>query len=120
VTQDNIVRLTQARRCRWKIENECFNTLKNQGYYIAHNYGHSKKNLSYNMYLLTLLAFYFHQVFELTDGTYQACRQKFGSKRYMWESFRGAIESFIFEDGEYFYDFKLNPDDYEVAILKNI
>jgi hypothetical protein len=120
VTQDNIVRLAQAGRCRWKIENECFNTLKNQGYYIEHNYGHGKKNLSYNMYLLTLLAFYFHQVFELTDGAYQACRKKFGSKRYMWESFRGAIESFIFEDWAHFYDFKLNPDDYEVAISKKV
>jgi hypothetical protein len=120
VTQDNIVRLAQAGRCRWKIENECFNTLKNQGYYTEHNYGHGKKNLSYNMYLLTLLAFYFHQVFELTDGAYQACRKKFGSKRYMWESFRGAIESFIFEDWEHFYDFKLNPDDYEVAISKKV
>jgi hypothetical protein len=28
VTQDNIDRLMQAGRCRWKIENECFNTLK--------------------------------------------------------------------------------------------
>ena len=27
------------------------------------------------MYLLTLLAFTFHQVFELTDGMYQACRE---------------------------------------------
>jgi hypothetical protein len=54
------------------------------------------------MYLLTLLAFYFHQVFELTDGAYQACRKKFGSKRYMWESFRGAIESFILRIGGIF------------------
>jgi hypothetical protein len=38
----------------------------------------------------------------------------------MWESFRGAIESFIFEDWEHFYDFKLNPDDYEVAISKKV
>ena len=29
VTQDNIEKLAQAGRCRWKIENECFNTLKN-------------------------------------------------------------------------------------------
>jgi hypothetical protein len=44
------------------------NTLKNQGYNLEHNYGHGDKNLSYNMYLLTLLVFYFHQIFELTDG----------------------------------------------------
>jgi hypothetical protein len=70
------------------------------------------------MYLLTLPAFYFHQIFELTDGAYQACRTKFGSKRYMWESFRGAINSFIFESWDHFYDFKLNPDDYLVEVTK--
>jgi hypothetical protein len=58
--------------------------------------------------------------FELTDGTYQACREKYGSKRYMWESFRGAIESFIFEDWAHFYDFKLNPDVYKVTVTKKI
>ncbi len=118
VTQANIVALAQAGRCRWKIENECFNTLKNQGYYIEHNYGHGNKHLSYNMYLLTLLAFYFHQIFELTDKVYQTCRIKFGSKRYMWESFRGAIQQFLFNDWTNFYDFMLNPDDYEVTATK--
>ena len=63
ISEQNIIQLVQAGRCRWKIENECFNTLKNQGYDIEHNYGHGKKYLSYNMYLLTLLAFYFHQIF---------------------------------------------------------
>ncbi|VAW64225.1 hypothetical protein MNBD_GAMMA10-775 [hydrothermal vent metagenome] len=120
VTQTNIVVLAQAGRCRWKIENECFNTLKNQGYYLEHNYGHGKKHLSFNMYLLTLLAFYFHQIFELTDKTYQACRKRFGSKRYLWESFRGAIQQFLFNDWTNFYDFMLNPDDYEVIVTKKV
>lgn len=118
VTETNIKTLAQAGRCRWKIENECFNTLKNQGYHIEHNYGHGKQHLSYNMYLLTLLAFFFHQILELTDGTYQACRKKFGSKRYMWESFRGAIRAILFTDWASFYDFMLNPDDWEVTITK--
>ncbi len=118
VTQNNIVALAQAGRCRWKIENECFNTLKNQGYNIEHNYGHGNNDLSFNMYLLTLLAFYFHQIFELTDEAYQACRAKFGSKRYMWESLRGDIRSIIFESWELLMDFELNPDDWEVLKVK--
>ena len=32
-------------RARWKIENETFNTLKNQGYHFEHNYGHGKKSV---------------------------------------------------------------------------
>ena len=34
ITNNNIEKMTKAGRCRWKIETECFNTLKNQGYYI--------------------------------------------------------------------------------------
>ncbi len=32
------------------------------------------KTLCFNFYLLTLIAFSFHQVYELTDKVYQACR----------------------------------------------
>src|SRR5205807_8292247 len=68
ITHKNVELLSRAGRCRWKVENECFNTLKNQGYHIEHNYGHGSNHLCLNFYLLTLLAFYVHQVFELTDG----------------------------------------------------
>ncbi len=118
ISEHNIIKLVQAGRCRWKIENECFNTLKNQGYYIDHNYGHGQQNLSYNMYLLTLLAFYFHQIFELTDGAYQACRVKAGSKRYLWEVFRGRIQFLIMDSWEEIMDMYLNPDNYEVTKTK--
>ena len=118
ISQQNIVEMTRAGRCRWKIENECFNTLKNQGYYIEHNYGHGKKYLSNNMYLLTLLAFYFHQIFELTDGAYQACRKKLVSKRFMWEKFRSVISFFIMDSWEMLMDFILNRDSYELKATK--
>lgn len=104
--------MTLAGRCRWKIEKECFNTLKNQGYTIEHNYGHGEKHLSYNMYLLTLLAFYFHQIFELTDGAYQACRKKLVSKRYMWQVFRGNIRALIFDSWAHLMDYVLHSDKY--------
>ena len=116
----NIKQMTGAGRCRWKIENECFNTLKNQGYDLKHNYGHGKKHLSYNMYLLTLIAFYFHQVFELTDGAYQACRQKFVSKLSLWEKIRGVIHFFIVDSWVMVMDFLLNQDDYEERKLEKI
>ena len=31
-------------RCRWKIENETFNTLKNQGYHLDHNFGQKSRD----------------------------------------------------------------------------
>jgi hypothetical protein len=45
ITADNIQELVSVGRARWKIEHETFNTLKNQGYHLEHNYGHGKKNL---------------------------------------------------------------------------
>ena len=117
ITKENVKTLVRGGRCRWKIENECFNTLKNQGYYIEHNYGHGSKNLCFNFFLLTLLAFYFHQIFELIDHLYQACRRKFGSKRHMWETLRTYIKILIFETWEYLLDFALTPTKYKLSPL---
>ena len=39
VSENNVRELVQGGRARWKIENETFNTLKNQGYHIEHNFG---------------------------------------------------------------------------------
>ena len=118
VTSDNIIQLAKAGRCRWKIENECFNTLKNQGYFINHNYGHGAGNLSFNMYLLTLLAFFFHQIFELTDGLFQECRKKFGSKRHLWETLRVAIGMLVFPSWRELLLMLLERSDYEIVRVK--
>lgn len=109
ITEENIEMLVKTGRCRWKNENECFNVMKNHGYYMEHNYGHGKKNLCFNFYLLTLLAFFFHQIFELTDKQYQACRKKFGSKKHLWEKLRAYIDILIFETWEVLLDFALKP-----------
>jgi hypothetical protein len=109
VNEDTIEELVRGARSRWKIENECFNTLKNQGYHLEHNYGHGSENLCFNMYILILLAFYFHQIFELTDHLYQACREKLGTKIRMWERIRSAMEWFFFSNWESLLNFVLDP-----------
>ncbi len=91
ITEQNVAELVKGGRCRWKIENETFNTLKNQGYHIEHNYGHGKYHLSMNFFLLNLPAFFMHQIFELTDDLYQQCRVKLGSRRAFWERLRSVI-----------------------------
>ncbi len=118
VNAETVEIMVKGARKRWKIENECFNTLKNQGYCIEHNYGHGKENLCFNMYIFTLLAFYFHQIFELTDRIYQACRKKFGSKRHMWEKLRTAIGWFVFESWDLLLDFVLTPTKYSKPLRK--
>ena len=109
ISEHNVQDLVLAGRARWNIENECFNTLKNQGYSLDHNYGHGNKNLSFIFYLFILMAFFFHQIAELTDGLYNSVRQKYGNKKEMWNGVRAAIEWFIFETWDQLFQFILNP-----------
>jgi hypothetical protein len=91
VTKENVWRVMRAGRARWKIENETFNTLKNQGYGYEHNYGHGKENLSVVFALLMMLAFLVDQVLQLCDPLFQAALHKFGSKRQLWERMRSLF-----------------------------
>ncbi len=100
IEKKNIEELARIGRMRWKIENEVFNIVKNHGYHIEHNYGHGERHLSYNFFLLNMLAFFMHQIFELTDRLYQACRQKLGSKRNLWDHLRVSMRMLIFPDWE--------------------
>lgn len=108
----NVKKLVRIGRCRWKIENETFNTLKNHGYHIEHNFGHGKKHLSMNFFLLNLLAFFMHQIFELTDNLYQECRRHFGSKKNLWDNLRISIRILIFPDWETLLRRVLRPSDF--------
>jgi hypothetical protein len=109
VHEKNVKELVKIGRCRWKIENETFNTLKNQGYHIEHNYGHGQKHLSFNFFLLNLLAFFMHQIFELTYIVYQQLRKKFGSKRNLWDHLRAALYLIIFPDIDGYFERMLDP-----------
>ena len=52
----------RAGRARWRIENETFNSLKNQGYEFEHNFGHGEKNLATVFAALMMLAFAIDQI----------------------------------------------------------
>jgi hypothetical protein len=91
VTKANVWRVMRAGRARWKIENETFNTLKNQGYGYEHNYGHGEENLSVVFALLMMLAFLVDQVLQLCDPLFQGALEKLGSKRLLWERLRSLF-----------------------------
>lgn len=116
INETNIKALVRAGRCRWKVENEVFNVMKNHGYDMERNYGHGKQNLCFNFFLLTLLSFLNHQLFELTDKLYQACREKFGNKRHFWETFRAYIKIIVYETWESLMRFALDPERYDVKL----
>ena len=71
--------------------------------------------MSFNFYLLTLLAFLFHQIFELCDEEYQACRLKAGSKRNLWDKFRAFIITALFESWEMLMRYYLNVEGYNIT-----
>jgi len=103
VTKDNVSQLTRGGRAYWKIENETFNTLKNQGYHFEHNFGHGKNHLSVVFALLMMLAFLVDQVQQLACRLFQAVWAKEGSKKRLWEHMRSLFYSLPFDSMEDIY-----------------
>ncbi len=111
INENNVLTLVKGGRARWKIENETFNTLKNQGYHIEHNFGHGQQNLSMIFFTLNLLAFYVHQILELTDRVYHTVRySKFTSRKEYWNQLRCTIRILIFPSFESLLTFILDPE----------
>jgi hypothetical protein len=96
VTKRNVFHLMRGGRARWKIENETFNTLKNQGYNFEHNYGHGEQNLSVVFAMLMMLAFLVDQAQQLCCALFQAVWAKLGSKRMLWERMRALFYDYAF------------------------
>jgi len=90
-------------RSRWKIENETFNTLKNQGYNFKHNYGHGKKNLSVVFAMLMMLAFLVDQIQQVWNMLFRAAWQETKTKKSLWEKVRQKFNEFDVPSMEIIY-----------------
>jgi Transposase DDE domain len=97
LTPGNVFAIMRGGRARWKIENETFNTLKNQGYHLEHNYGHGEQNLSVVLALLMMLAFLVDQTQQRCCPLFQAAWNKMGTKRHLWEEIRNCFRAFLFD-----------------------
>jgi hypothetical protein len=107
LTKRNAQHLMRGGRARWKIENETFNTLKNQGYQFEHNFGHGKQNLSVVFAMLMMLAFLVDQTQQLCCPLFRATWQRFGSKRLLWDNLRSHFRHFVFESMRHLYEVML-------------
>ena len=104
VTESNVFQIMRGGRVRWKIENETFNTLKNQGYHFEHNYGLGNKNLSLVFAMLMMLAFLVDQSQQLSCKLFRAVWTKLRSKRALWERMRSLFKEFAFESMQMLYE----------------
>ena len=90
VDQHNCQEMVKVARSRWKIENETFNTLKNQGYNFEHNYGHGKQFLSSVFAMLMLLAFSVDQLAQAADLAFIKAMATFKTRQAFWKRL-GAV-----------------------------
>ena len=93
--EHNVFRIMRGGRSRWKIENETFNTLKNQGYQFEHNFGHGQEHLSVVLAMLMMLAFLVDQTQQLCCPLFRAVWKKLGSKKMLWERMRSFFREHI-------------------------
>jgi hypothetical protein len=84
-------------RARWKIENETFNTLKNQGYHFEHNYGHGTRHLATVLALLMFLAFTVDQIQQRCCRFFRSLHQGLRTKVKLWASIRSLFSTLVFK-----------------------
>ena len=104
ITDTNVYQLMRGGRARWKIENETFNTLKNQGYEFEHNYGHGNNNLSTVLSFLMMLAFFVDQVQFLSSKIVQQAVIKVKRVREFFFKIRALFDIFIFDSWADLYE----------------
>jgi hypothetical protein len=104
LNEDTVWSVMRGGRARWKIENETFNTLKNQGYQFEHNFGHGEQHLSVVFGVLMLLAFLSDQTQQLCCTLFRAVWAKAGSKRQLWDELRHLFHSFAFASMRELYE----------------
>lgn len=90
-------------RSRWKIENECFNTLKNQSYNFEHNYGHGEQNLCTVLVLLMMIAFWIDQIQQASNSLFIEAWKKGQTKVALWETVRSKFNEFEVKSMEMIY-----------------
>ena len=92
--------MVRGGRARWKIENETFNTLKNQGYNYEHNYGHGKKHLCHVFALIMFLAFLIDQTQEHCCGLFQEAKKKKKTRMNLWGSIKALFQTYFINNWE--------------------
>jgi hypothetical protein len=96
VTRQTVAEIVACARARWKIENEGFNVLKNNGYHLEHNFGHGKQNLAMMFAAMNLLAFALHTVCDCLEALWIKARQAKRARKRLFEHIRTITAYLVF------------------------
>ena len=110
VTSENVLDIARAGRTRWRVENETFNVLKNQGYHFEHNYGHGKQYLSSTLAVLMMLSFLVDQIQEHSCRVFQQARKSRRTKKTLWMQMRFMMTTFRIPDWQNYMALLIDPD----------
>ena len=88
-----------------------YDFLKNIGYHhpIHPPFTHVPVGLVIAGFIFILLAFFVHQILELTDPLFQECRRKFSARKEFWNQLRCTIRILIFESWTHLLEFVRDP-----------
>jgi hypothetical protein len=109
INDTNLMTLMRGARARWKIENETFNTLKNQGYHFEHNFGHGEQHLSTVLMHLMMLAFLIDQIQQRCCRLFQAALTAAQSKIRLWDQLRHRFNLCLIPSWEALYRSIFDP-----------
>jgi len=98
VGRENVADIAACARARWKIENETFNVLKNNGYHLEHNFGHGKQHLAMTFAAMNLLALAIHTVCECIEKLWIEARKAKRSRARFFEHIRTITAYLVFPD----------------------
>jgi hypothetical protein len=84
--------MVSVARARWKVENETFNTLKNQGYQLEHNLGHGKQFLASVLASLMMLAFLTDQLAQHADACFKKALAYCKTRKNLFEKVRQVFD----------------------------
>ena len=92
LSSSNLKDVIDMGRSRWKIENEVFNTLKNQEYNFEHNFGHGKKHLATNFAYLMMMAFTIDQIQQRCNRYFKSLHKGLRTRVKIWEATRAIFK----------------------------
>ena len=92
VTAATVMAITRIGRSRWKIENEVFNSLKNQQYNFSHNFGHGQQHLATNFAYPMMRAFTIDQLLQYGSLVFRSIWRGLKTKKAVWDAIRTVFK----------------------------